>query len=101
MIQPERISELNQKPLRENARYVLYWMQQAQRAEWNHALEFAIMQANDLALPLQVSFALTDNYPEASERHYAFMLEGLSETASRLADRGRYPPRPPSRPRGN
>ncbi len=88
MIQPERISELNQKPLRENARYVLYWMQQAQRAEWNHALEFAIMQANDLALPLRVCFALTDNYPEASERHYAFMLEGLSETASLLRERG-------------
>lgn len=88
MIQPERIGELNQKPVRDNARYVLYWMQQAQRAEWNHALEFAIMQANALALPLTVCFALTDNYPEANERHYALMLEGLRETATRLRERG-------------
>ena len=88
MIHPERITELNQKPIRDDARYVLYWMQQAQRAEWNHALEFAIMQANALALPLTVCFALTSNYPEARERHYAFMLEGLNETASRLRERG-------------
>lgn len=88
VIQPERIVELNQKPVRDGAKFVLYWMQQAQRAEWNHALEFAIMQANALALPLTVCFALTDDYPEANERHYAFMLEGLSETAIRLRERG-------------
>jgi deoxyribodipyrimidine photo-lyase len=63
-------------------------MQQSQRAAWNHALEFAVDQANEINLPLVVGFGLTDAYPEANLRHYTFMLEGLAETARDLADRG-------------
>jgi deoxyribodipyrimidine photo-lyase len=63
-------------------------MQAAQRAEWNHALEFAAAQANDLGRPLVVFFGLTADFPEANERHYAFMLEGLAETAHTLGERG-------------
>ena len=33
-------------------------------------------------------FCLTDAYPEAYERHYAFMLEGLAEVAADLRERG-------------
>ena len=69
-------------------RYVLYWMQQSQRAEFNHALEYAVEIANHLKLPLIVLFGLMDDYPEASLRHYMFMLEGLKETQAALADRG-------------
>jgi deoxyribodipyrimidine photo-lyase len=68
--------------------YVLYWMQQSQRAEFNPALEAAVAEANRLGLPVLVGFALTDAYPEANARHYAFMLEGLAETARALAARG-------------
>jgi deoxyribodipyrimidine photo-lyase len=64
--------------------YVLYWMQRSQRTEYNHALEYAIARANALGLPVVVGFGLTDDYPEANERHYAFMLEGLRETAATL-----------------
>jgi deoxyribodipyrimidine photo-lyase len=35
-----------------------------------------------------VGFGLTDGYPEANARHYAFMLEGLREVATDLAARG-------------
>jgi len=35
-----------------------------------------------------VCFGLTDDFPEASERHYRFMLEGLKEVKNALADRG-------------
>ncbi len=87
MIQPERIQFLNDKPLRHNT-YVLYWMQASQRSEWNHALEYAVRQANDLDQPVIVVFGLTDSYPEANERHYAFMLQGLRETQQSLATRG-------------
>ena len=59
MIHPERIQELNDKPTRKG-KYVLYWMQASQRAHWNHALEFAVEQANKLGLPLVVYFGLTD-----------------------------------------
>jgi deoxyribodipyrimidine photo-lyase len=87
MIQNERIQRLNDAP-QADGRYVLYWMQASQRAEWNHALEFAIEQANELARPLLVCFGLTDDYPQANARHYAFLLDGLAETADRLARRG-------------
>ena len=62
--------------------------QQSQRAEYNHALEYAIQQANALGQGLLVAFGLIDNYPEANPRHYAFMLEGLQETRATLADQG-------------
>ncbi len=87
MIHPARIHRLNDKPAR-NGGFVLYWMQQSQRAEWNHALEYAVERANALGLPVAVVFGLMDNYPEASERHYAFMLEGLAETFQTLEKRG-------------
>lgn len=87
MIHPARIHQLNDKPAR-NGGFVLYWMQQSQRAEWNHALEYAVERANALNLPVAVVFGLMDNYPEATERHYAFMLEGLSETFQTLEKRG-------------
>jgi deoxyribodipyrimidine photo-lyase len=83
-IQPERIRRLNKRPARDGG-YVLYWMQQSQRAEWNHALEYAVGRANELKRPLLVCFGLTDSFPEANLRHYRFMLEGLSETARMLA----------------
>ncbi|NTV80530.1 MAG: deoxyribodipyrimidine photolyase [Candidatus Aminicenantes bacterium] len=63
-------------------------MQAAQRAGTNHALEYAAGASNELGKPLVVLFALTDRYPEANERHYAFMLEGLRETRARLRERG-------------
>ena len=87
MIHPARIHRLNDKPAR-NGGFVLYWMQQSQRAEWNHALEYAVERANGLGLPVAVVFGLMDNYPEATERHYAFMLEGLRETFQTLEKRG-------------
>jgi deoxyribodipyrimidine photo-lyase len=63
-------------------------MQQSQRAEFNHALEFSIMQANGQGLPLLVVFGLTKNYPDANFRHYTFMREGLAETQKTLEKRG-------------
>lgn len=87
MIQPERIHELNDKPIR-RGRYVVYWMQASQRAACNHALEFAARRADDLGQPLVVLFGLTDDYPEANERHYAFLLEGLRQARDDLRRRG-------------
>ena len=68
-IQPERVQVLHDAEVRADGRYVLYWMQQAQRAELNHALEYAVHRANELRLPLLVAFGLTDGYPEANLRH--------------------------------
>ncbi len=83
----KRIKPLNQKKICQG-KFVLYWMQQSQRAEFNHGLEYAVKQANDLGLPLLVVFGLTKNYPDANIRHYTFMLEGLVETQKTLEKRG-------------
>ena len=64
MIEPSRLRILNHQPI--DGQYVLYWMQASQRTRWNHALEYAIQQANGLGLPVVVCFGLTDGYPEAN-----------------------------------
>lgn len=87
MIHHERIQTLKDRPPR-RGRYVLYWMQQAQRAACNHALEFAVRRADELRLPVLAAFGVTQRFPGANERHYAFMLEGLRETQSALRERG-------------
>ena len=81
MIPPSRVRALNDDPVRPGG-YVLYWMQQSQRARFNHALEYAAERANELGQPLAVAFGLTDGYPDANERHYTFMLEGLRDAGS-------------------
>ena len=87
MIQRERIKALNTKGVKKGA-YVLYWMQASQRAEYNQALEYAIVQGNERRQPVIVVFGITEHFPEANERHYAFMLEGLREVKQSLEKRG-------------
>jgi deoxyribodipyrimidine photo-lyase len=87
MIQKARIKALNKKEVKKGA-YVLYWMQASQRAEHNHALEYAIIKANELHQPTLVFFGITDHFPEGNERHYTFMLEGLREVKRSLEQRG-------------
>jgi deoxyribodipyrimidine photo-lyase len=85
-IQEERVKQLNEKEIVEGD-YVLYWMQEAQRAEYNHALEYAVQRANELGQPLLVIFGLMADYPEANLRHYAFLLEGLQDVKEGLKER--------------
>jgi len=81
MIQKERIKLLNDGKVR-SGKYVLYWMQAAQRTEYNHALEYAIRAANKLKQPVLVFFGITENWPEANLR------EGLKETQKALEAKG-------------
>lgn len=85
-IHEERIRYLNENSV-EDGDYVLYWMQEAQRAEFNYALEYAVQKANELEQRLLVVFGLTDDYPEANLRHYTFMLEGLQDVHEALKER--------------
>ncbi len=87
MIHPTRIQQLNAEGVH-SGDYVVYWMQASQRALDNHALEYAVGKANELNKPLVVFFGLTSSFPEANERHYLFMLQGLQETANELEKRG-------------
>ena len=87
MIEETRILALNDLPPQAGD-YVLYWMQASQRTGFNHALERAVVLANELNLPAVVCFGLMDDYPEANERHYAFMLQGLADVQAKLKRRG-------------
>ncbi|MGL5175087.1 MAG: deoxyribodipyrimidine photo-lyase [Cetobacterium sp.] len=64
--------------------YIIYWMQETQRIEYNFSLEKAIEVANESKLPLYVIFNYIKNYPEASERHFKFMLQGLKDVRDTL-----------------
>ncbi|MEF8832257.1 MAG: deoxyribodipyrimidine photo-lyase, partial [Candidatus Thermoplasmatota archaeon] len=85
-IQRERSDVLKNEEPREG-NFVVYWMQRAQRVEFNHALEYAIEKANELDKPLLVYFGLMDKFEEGNLRNYRFMLEGLKETKKELGDR--------------
>ena len=67
---------------------VLYWMQQSQRARWNHALEGALRAGATRRVPVYVLFVLAPGYPGANRRSLTFLLEGLRETARALRERG-------------
>jgi deoxyribodipyrimidine photo-lyase len=87
MIQEERVKWINRNKIRAGE-YVLYWMQASQRAEYNHALDYSIIQANEGDKPLVVFFGVTNKFPEANLRHYSFMLEGLGEVQKSLQGKG-------------
>jgi deoxyribodipyrimidine photo-lyase len=87
-IHPSRITRLNEKEVRPEGSYVLYWVQRAQRSVDNHALEYAVAWANRLKVPMVACFGLTKGYPEANLRHYTFLLEGLRDLAQGLEERG-------------
>lgn len=89
MIQRERVKNLNSGK-DTHGRFVLYWMQASQRVRFNHALEYAVREANERNQPLVVYFGITDDFPGANARHYFFMLEGLCEVRNLLRERGIY-----------
>jgi deoxyribodipyrimidine photolyase len=64
MTEKERIKVLNKSPVIDR-KYVFYWMQAAQRIEFNHALEYAIEWANVTNRPL-----IIHRIVEAIERQF-------------------------------
>jgi len=84
----KRVTCLKAAPIPKNARYVLYWMQMAKRAEFNHGLNFAIAKANELKLPLLVYEGLKYDYPYACDRIHQFILENSVELNGRFREKG-------------
>lgn len=65
----------------------------ARRAAWNPALERALEHCAELRKPLVVLEPLGIDYPWASERLHAFVLDGMRDNARSFAARGvRYYP---------
>jgi len=78
-------------------RSVVYWMQRAQRALDNPALDVAVDAANALRQPVVIFFAPVPFYHHANLRHCAFLAQGIPDIAERARKRGigfvlrRYP----------
>ncbi len=70
-----------------DGRCVLYWMQRAQRAVDNPALDAAIRLGNELGKPVVVFLGLMPSYPRANLRHFHFLIEGLPDLAAGLRQR--------------
>jgi len=68
--------------------FVLYWMTASRRLGWNDALDRAVELAAELGKPLAVLEALRVGYRWASDRHHAFVLQGMAANARAAAERG-------------
>lgn len=68
--------------------FVLYWIQTTMRSRDNPALNFAVERANELGLPIVVYQGLRPDYPWASDRLHAFVLESVADLAADFARRG-------------
>ena len=84
----ERVRLLNSAGIRRAAAYVLYWSQMNRRANANPALAFAVALGNQLDLPVLFYEGLSCSYPYASDRFHRFILQGVPDTATRLAASG-------------
>ena len=62
----------------------MYWIQRAQRALDNPALNVAIAAANLLGKPVVAFFGLVPFYPHANLRSYTFLIQGLPDISEGL-----------------
>jgi deoxyribodipyrimidine photo-lyase len=80
-----RIRELNRRPVDPKGEYVIYWMTAYRRINYNFSLDRAIEWALQLNRPLVILEALRADYPWASRRLHAFILQGMRDNHRRLA----------------
>ena len=69
--------DANDKPLNLSGTHVVYWMMSARRARWNHALDHAIVLANEHNVPLIVVECLALGHRWANDRIHTFVLQGM------------------------
>lgn len=86
-VHTNRIREVNRAGVSGKGDHVLYWMIGFRRLRYNHALQRAVGWARQLRRPLVILEPLRCDYPWASERLHAFILEGMDDNARRLARR--------------
>jgi len=81
-----RLRSLNEKPVRQEGDFVLYWMTAYRRPFYNFALQHALTQAMELQRPLVILEALRCDYPFASERFHQFILQGMADNSAYFAN---------------
>jgi deoxyribodipyrimidine photo-lyase len=87
-VPPIRVRAVNGAPVRDDGRFVLYWMTAFRRASHSFALDRAVEAARDLRRPLLVLEALRAGYPRASDRQHRFVLEGMADNARAFGEAG-------------
>jgi deoxyribodipyrimidine photo-lyase len=83
-----RIRSINDRPVRTDGEFVVYWCIAARRSKANFALQRAVELATELGRPLLVVEALRVGYRWASDRLHAFVLQGMADNAADFAVAG-------------
>ncbi len=83
-----RVRRANAAPVRADGTYVLYWMIAARRTRFNQALEHAVALGRQLGRPVLIFEPLRVGYRWASDRHHAFVLDGMADNAAAAAAAG-------------
>ncbi len=88
-----RIVQANDRPLRFDGDFVLYWMIAARRTSHSFALDRACEHAVEHGKPLLILEALRCGYRWASDRIHAFVLQGMADNrdACKAAGVAYYP----------
>lgn len=85
MIPTIRVHPANDREIRSDGDYVLYWMIAFRRTTWNFSLQHAVDHARQLRKPLVVFEPLRIRYQWASDRLHRFVIEGMRDNAAALA----------------
>jgi deoxyribodipyrimidine photo-lyase len=83
-----RLRVLNSAGVRENGKYVLYWMIAARRRRANFGLQRAVEIGRALGHPVLVLEALRCGYSWASDRLHTFVLQGMADNQGDFGDAG-------------
>lgn len=84
-IPPIRLTQANDRSVRDDGEYVLYWMIASRRTRCNFALQHAVDRAKELNKPLVVFEPLRVRYRWASDRIHRFIIEGMRDNAAALS----------------
>jgi len=82
------VQRANDRPVRAHGDHVLYWMIAARRSTWSFALDHALARATQLGRPLLVLEPLRAGYRWASDRHHAFVIDGMADNSTAFAAAG-------------
>ena len=83
-----RLTRGNDRTVRSDGQYVLYWSTAARRTTWNFGLDRALEHCLALKKPLLVLEALRVGHRWASARFHTWVLQGMADNARRYRAAG-------------
>lgn len=75
----KRVRKINTAQINPDGEFVVYWMQNFRRTQFNFALEYAVQLANEQNKPLLILETLSATYPWACDRFHLYLLQGMME----------------------